>query len=277
MLSMNFTARFLGTPIVALVASLLCCPGAFSADQSPDETAIRNLQIRQQEAWNHHDAKAYASLFSQDADVVNVVGWWWKSRSELESKLARAYAFLFRDSTLTITDVQIKFPAANFAVAHVSWTMLGAKSPDLRRTGEACGLCESRVRRRIGRSEAPGRLRQGRSQPGKNQERIAHLPARFVRRDTQIAGCHRLAKHVRSHRGPVCRPEHAPWPGYRGHLAQRRSLWPDDASSAAERHRPARQPLQSAESERHLLRFCGISLVCTEPYICTSLYVYIQE
>src|SRR5256885_9944006 len=49
-----------------------------------------------------------SSLFSQDADVVNVVGWWWKSRSELESKLARAHAFLFRESTLTITDVQIK-------------------------------------------------------------------------------------------------------------------------------------------------------------------------
>ncbi|OLD83746.1 MAG: hypothetical protein AUF67_00010 [Acidobacteria bacterium 13_1_20CM_58_21] len=127
---MNFTARFLGTRIVALVASLLCCPGAFSGDQSADETAIRNVEIRQQEAWNHHDAKAYASLFSQDADVVNVVGWWWKSRSELESKLARAHAFLFRESTLTITDVQIKFPAPNFAVAHVSWTMVGAKSPD---------------------------------------------------------------------------------------------------------------------------------------------------
>src|SRR5437660_11546690 len=121
MLSMNFTARFLGTPIVALVASLLCCPGAFSADQSPDETAIRNLQIRQQEAWNHHDAKAYASLFSQDADGVNVVGWWCKSGSERESKLRRAYAFLSRDSTLTITDVQIKCTAENLAVDYVAW------------------------------------------------------------------------------------------------------------------------------------------------------------
>ena len=41
---------------------------------------IRRVQTEQQEAWNRHDAKAYASLFSDDGDCVNVVGWWWKGR-----------------------------------------------------------------------------------------------------------------------------------------------------------------------------------------------------
>jgi uncharacterized protein (TIGR02246 family) len=46
-----------------------------SADQSQDEAEIRNLvQTRQQEAWNRHDAKAYAALFTEDGDLVNVVG-----------------------------------------------------------------------------------------------------------------------------------------------------------------------------------------------------------
>ena len=127
---MKSTARFHGTRFVVLVVSLFFPVVSVSADQSADETAIRNLQIRQQETWKHHDRKAYASLFTEDADVVNVMGWWWKGRSQIESELARAHAFIFRDSTLTITDVQIKFSTPQVAVAHVSWTMVGAKSPD---------------------------------------------------------------------------------------------------------------------------------------------------
>src|SRR4029077_17128587 len=41
-----------------------------STDQSQDEAEIRNLvQTRQQEAWNRHDAKAYAALFTEDGDL----------------------------------------------------------------------------------------------------------------------------------------------------------------------------------------------------------------
>jgi uncharacterized damage-inducible protein DinB len=60
---------------------------AASADQSAGDTAIFNLQSRQQEAWNHHDAKPYTRPFAEHAGVVNVLGLWWKGRSEIESKL----------------------------------------------------------------------------------------------------------------------------------------------------------------------------------------------
>jgi uncharacterized protein (TIGR02246 family) len=124
---MKFKASCFGT---LLVVSLLSCPTTFSADQSVDETAIRNLEARQQEVWNHHDAKAYASLFTEDGEVVNVVGWWWKGRSAIEAKLARAYAFVFRDSTLNITEVHVRFLAPDTAIAHVLWTLAGARTPD---------------------------------------------------------------------------------------------------------------------------------------------------
>jgi uncharacterized protein (TIGR02246 family) len=127
---MNFAARFVGTRFVLLFASFLACIVAINAGQNVDEAAIRELQTRQQEAWNHRDAKAYANLFTEDGDVVNVLGWWWKGRSEIESKLTRAYAFIFKDSTLTITDVQIKFLTSEIAVARVPWTMVGANSAD---------------------------------------------------------------------------------------------------------------------------------------------------
>jgi len=106
-----------------------CDASALGADQARDEAAIRQLQARQQDAWNRHDAKAYAALFSDDGDVVNVVGWWWKGRREIERQLQAAYAVVFRDSRLTIVDLDVRFLAHDIAVAHVRWTMEGARTP----------------------------------------------------------------------------------------------------------------------------------------------------
>src|SRR3954465_6214821 len=96
-----------------------------------DEAAIRGLEGAQQDAWNRHDAKAYAALFTEDGDCVNVVGWWWKGRAEIEQKLTDAYLFVFKESALTIkdSDIDVKFPAPGVAVAPVRWTMTGAPPP----------------------------------------------------------------------------------------------------------------------------------------------------
>jgi uncharacterized protein (TIGR02246 family) len=101
----------------------------FAADQSADEAAIRALEARQPEAWNQHDAKAYANLFTEDGDCVNIVGWWWKGRAEIEKKLTDAYVYVFKESTLAITGVDIRFLTPEIAVAHVRWTMTGARTP----------------------------------------------------------------------------------------------------------------------------------------------------
>jgi uncharacterized protein (TIGR02246 family) len=120
-------ARHLGVGLLSFVVALTA-PSAVSA-QARDEQAIRDVQVRQSDAWNRHDAAAYARLFTEDGDVVNVVGWWWKGRSQIESRLTAGFAFVFRESTLSITDVQVKFLSPTIAVAHVLWTMTGAKTP----------------------------------------------------------------------------------------------------------------------------------------------------
>jgi uncharacterized protein (TIGR02246 family) len=99
------------------------------AAQSVDEAAIRQVQTQQAEAWNRHDARAYADLFAEDGDVVNVVGWWWQGRSEIERKLTEAFAVMFRESKLSVTDVRVRFLTPEIALAHVRWTMTGAKAP----------------------------------------------------------------------------------------------------------------------------------------------------
>src|ERR1700745_3587203 len=71
-----------------LLASALLSPRLASCEsREQDEAAIRNVEKQQGEAWNRHDAKAYAALFTENGDCVNVVGWWWKGRAEIEQKL----------------------------------------------------------------------------------------------------------------------------------------------------------------------------------------------
>jgi uncharacterized protein (TIGR02246 family) len=120
-------ARHLGLGIIiSIAASTIPSTGVA---QTLDEREIRNVQVRQADAWNRHDAAAYANLFTEDGDVVNVVGWWWKGRPQIESRLTGAFAFVFHESTMTIADVQIRFLSSDIALAHVRWTMAGAKAP----------------------------------------------------------------------------------------------------------------------------------------------------
>jgi len=100
-----------------------------SSAQEADVAAIRDLQARQADAWNRHDAAAYAALFAPDGDVVNVLGWWWKGRAEIQRKLTDAFAWVFRDSRLSITNIDVRFLDPSCAVAHVRWTLEGAKTP----------------------------------------------------------------------------------------------------------------------------------------------------
>jgi uncharacterized protein (TIGR02246 family) len=122
---MNDLIRRMMVPAAVLISVAAYPAGA----QSSDEASIRAVAMRQGESWTRHDAKAYAALFTEDCDVVNVVGWWWKGRAELERKLTAAFAYVFSESQLTITDVRVRFLSPGVALAHARWTMTGARTP----------------------------------------------------------------------------------------------------------------------------------------------------
>lgn len=103
---------------------------ALGADLSEDEAAIRKVEAGLEEAWNAHDAKTFASFFTEDADCVNVVGWWWKGRAEIEKKVADSHVLMFRESSLTNHALRIRFLSPHIAVVHVRWSMVGNRNPD---------------------------------------------------------------------------------------------------------------------------------------------------
>lgn len=113
--------------VMLILTSSIACSAL--ANTPEDGAAIRALATGQATAWNRHDAKAYAALFTVDSDVVNVVGQWWTGRTQIERKLTLAFATMFKNSTLTFTDVQVRFLTPDLAVAHMRWVMTGATPP----------------------------------------------------------------------------------------------------------------------------------------------------
>jgi len=125
MMNPNLRKRY----VACLLISALAIEGVAVAETQDDRAAVRALATRQADAWNRHDAKAYANLFALDCDFVNVVGWWWNGRDELERKLAASYTTMFKDSVLTFTDVQVRFLTPQVAIAHMRWAMTGTALP----------------------------------------------------------------------------------------------------------------------------------------------------
>lgn len=82
------------------------------------------------DAWNRHDMGALAALFAKDADFVNVVGMWWKSRAEIEAAHTATHATLFRDSRLSGEIASRKELRPGVVALHLTWELTGQTAPD---------------------------------------------------------------------------------------------------------------------------------------------------
>lgn len=132
------------SPLWTALAGVSIASSSASAGPT-DETKIRALQQHQAAAWNAHNIDATAELFTPDADVVNVLGWHWRSRAELKQKLGHAFNSVFARSRMTIGTVSVEFLKPDIAVAHVRWTMEGALSP----TGSASNIPEQGIQTQV--------------------------------------------------------------------------------------------------------------------------------
>jgi uncharacterized protein (TIGR02246 family) len=80
--------------------------------------------------WNRHDMDAFAELFAEDAEFVNVVGLWWKGRAEIKGAHEFTHRTMFKDSRLSIQEVSTRSPMPGLAIARCCWTLEGHLSRD---------------------------------------------------------------------------------------------------------------------------------------------------
>jgi uncharacterized protein (TIGR02246 family) len=77
------------------------------------------------DAWNQHDAKAFAAVFAEDADFTNWRGQGTSGRSKIEEFHAPLFATIFKNSHQTMTDIKIRFVRPDVAAVDVHWELTG--------------------------------------------------------------------------------------------------------------------------------------------------------
>jgi uncharacterized protein (TIGR02246 family) len=92
------------------------------------------------ETWNRHDMTAFADLFAEDAEFVNVVGLWWKGRPEIKAAHEFTHQTIFKNSRLSIQEVASRFPAPGMAIARCRWKLEGHVSPEGAALPERTGI-----------------------------------------------------------------------------------------------------------------------------------------
>ncbi|WP_320150410.1 SgcJ/EcaC family oxidoreductase [uncultured Tolumonas sp.] len=92
---------------------------------SAEITEARRVVESFAECWNNHDIDAFAELFSEDAEFVNVVGLWWKGRAAIKAAHEFTHQTIFKNSRLTIAEVFIRFPAPQIAITRCNWKLEG--------------------------------------------------------------------------------------------------------------------------------------------------------
>ena len=91
-----------------------------------DEHAIRSVMDRFMDAWNRHDAKAFAAVFSEDADFTNVRGVGASGRAKIEEFHGPMFATIFSKSHQEYSDIRTRFLRPDVAAVDVRWKMTGA-------------------------------------------------------------------------------------------------------------------------------------------------------
>lgn len=99
-------------------------------EHAGDRAAIEQTVNNFVDAWNKHDAHAFAMTFTEDADFTNVAGVHAQGRANVESFHAPRFADIFKESHQTAQIRSIRFLTPSLAAVDVDWEMTGAKKPD---------------------------------------------------------------------------------------------------------------------------------------------------
>jgi uncharacterized protein (TIGR02246 family) len=114
-----------------------------SSDVPPaDRAAIGRTATAFLDAWNAHDAHAFALTFVSDADFTNALGVHVQGRPAIETLHAQVFAKIFKTShqTLQVRSVRLVTPA--IASVDIDWQMTGAVNPDGSARPELRGLLD---------------------------------------------------------------------------------------------------------------------------------------
>jgi len=92
-----------------------------------DEDAIREIELRFNEAWGRHDADGMVESLTDDAQFVTVNGAWTKTRAAYLDLMQRLHGANgpFRSSTRETPEMHVRFLAPDVAMMHSKFHIHG--------------------------------------------------------------------------------------------------------------------------------------------------------
>ena len=84
-----------------------------------DEQAIKDVLHGYGDAWNRHDMKALAELFTDDANWVNIVGMHWSGKAAVVRGHEAYHRTFFQTTDIELAETQIRALAPGVAAAVV--------------------------------------------------------------------------------------------------------------------------------------------------------------
>jgi uncharacterized protein (TIGR02246 family) len=128
---MLFAVRILNTSVLLLgMAGGAMAQQNIAWDEKKDRAAIEQTLECFLDAWNKHDAGAFAMTFTEEADFTNVAGMHARGRAQVETFHAPMFWGIFSETHQTAQIRSIRFLTPDLAAVDVDWQMTGAKSAD---------------------------------------------------------------------------------------------------------------------------------------------------
>jgi uncharacterized protein (TIGR02246 family) len=92
-----------------------------------DENAIREIELRFNEAWGRHDPDGMVESLAEDAQFVTVNGAWSRTRAEFWDLMRRLHGpeGPFRSSTRETPEMHVRFLAPDVAMMHTRFHIYG--------------------------------------------------------------------------------------------------------------------------------------------------------
>ena len=125
-------------PVKAVLAWIIL--GALTLSISPargqsksteaDSAAIRQVVADFIDAFNHHDAHAWAMPLAEDGDFTNVTGLYLHGRKDFETRFTELFATRLKSAHRTATVRHIRFISPDIAAVDADWELVGSKASD---------------------------------------------------------------------------------------------------------------------------------------------------
>ena len=116
--------------IVWLIITFIGCKPSHKI-QNNAEASIRRIIAQYNESWVRHDSEMRHNLFSDDADITNVVGKTVHGRAGMtENAKDPLYQIMNGNAIQKIDSISIRFLQPKIAAVDGRWSMIGGRHPD---------------------------------------------------------------------------------------------------------------------------------------------------